>query len=79
MTVEMKYDIGDLVWLLWGKSVVEERIRACYFERHIVSREQRTQDKKTYGLMAMGGIHDESDLYPTKEDLLNMLKTKTQT
>lgn len=78
MTIEMKYNIGDRVWLISaGSLIIEDRVRSCRYEKYVVSRKQSTEEKRVYSLMVLGGVHDEATLYATEEELTNSFKTKT--
>ncbi len=71
MTIETKYNIGDEVWLIW-----ENKVYVSFIEDVRVKRNNKNT-KIEYMVESMQkkdfGLKKESDLFPTKEELLKSL------
>lgn len=69
MTIETKYNIGDEVWFIYSDRVRCEKIkdvRAC-------RNGYKQYDATNYGFKDYDTLIPESDIFPTKLDLLNSL------
>lgn len=70
MTVETKYNIGDEVWFILGNKARQGKILGITFtkvEYTLISYYYNIQVGPSHGFFI------ESDLYPTKEELLKSL------
>lgn len=71
MTIETKYNIGDEVWFIW-----ENKVYVSFIEDVRVKRNNKNI-KIEYMVESMQkkdfGLKKESDLFPTKEELLKSL------
>jgi hypothetical protein len=77
MTIETRYDIGDEVWVIVENRVQKLRIQECKVS---TARATRSEDGKfqviEYRIVyyfEAGEWASESDLFPTKEELLKSL------
>ena len=74
MTIETKYQAGDLVWL-----ISQDKVKTAIVREVIITEKLRPADSKqlleiVYQLESMGvGRYTESQLFHTKEELLNSL------
>lgn len=69
MTIETKFNVGDLVFFLHNDKVNQENINDIKAYRSV-----HTQyDKNLYGFAGISELFNESELFKSKADLLNSL------
>ena len=77
MTIEIKYNIGDRVWLLDEKGKVKSAIiHAIHYTNwdSVVSPIEEIETMYLFNFpVGRKGWYEESELYPTKEELLKSL------
>ncbi len=76
MTIETKYNIGDMVWFMENNMVAHRAISVVYVEGGIVNGKTRLQilyKMNAHKEIGCDALVRESDLFPTKEELLKSL------
>jgi hypothetical protein len=74
MTIETKYQAGDLVWLINQNKIKTAIIRILQIDQRVLPANNMSVVKIMYNLESMGtGFIEECMLFKTKEGLLNSL------
>ena len=77
MTIETKYNIGDEVWVIAGNKAQHLRIEAIEvsIEKAMITEDGgfSISEYKTSYSVGRGNWYKESDIFPTKEELLKSL------
>ena len=74
MTIETKYQAGDLVWLISQDKAKTAIVRVLQIDQRVLPANNMSVVKIMYNLESMGsGFIEECMLFPSKEELLNSL------
>ena len=77
MTIETKYNIGDEVWFMDDKGQIKSDIihaMSYYYWDSTISPEEEIELQYCFNVpIGRRSWYDESDLFPTKEELLKSL------